>query len=168
MPISTQRLSRHAWQWRLLSLVMVQLPLKGHVKEALRFILRLNKSKTVCWNVLKQIQWNKCVERHRKTSNLTKICVIKILLLIKLPVKQKYKKYIVKCTNNVKRVLLPLKPERNRLHKQAKYGTVPRNLGLKYAKQWRQAYNSVSNGHVYVNNYTQMWDKHACEGSNKG
>lgn len=45
MPMSTQRLSRHAWQWRLLSLVMVQLPLKGHVKEALRFILRLNKSK---------------------------------------------------------------------------------------------------------------------------
>lgn len=43
MPMSTQRLSRHAWQWRLLSLVMVQLPLKGHVKAALRFILRLNK-----------------------------------------------------------------------------------------------------------------------------
>lgn len=43
MPMSTQRLSRHAWQWRLLSLVMVQLPLKGHVKLALRFILRLNK-----------------------------------------------------------------------------------------------------------------------------
>lgn len=43
MPMSTQRLSRHAWQWRLLSLVMVQLPLKGHVKLALRFMLRLNK-----------------------------------------------------------------------------------------------------------------------------
>lgn len=44
--MSTQRFSRHAWQWRLLSLVMVQLPLKGHVKEALRFMLRLHESNT--------------------------------------------------------------------------------------------------------------------------
>lgn len=74
---------------------------------------------------------------------------------------------MIESTNNGKD-LLPLKAERKRLHKQAKYGAVPRNLGLKYAKQWHQAYNSVSNGHVCMNNYTQMWDKHACEGSNKG
>lgn len=73
MPMSTQRLSRHAWQWRLLSLVMVQLPLKGHVKEALRFILRLNKSKTVS-NRLKGIE--------KKNSNLTNY-VIKEVLFIK-------------------------------------------------------------------------------------
>lgn len=41
MPISRQRLSLQAWQWRRLSLVMVQLPLKGQVKLAFRFILRL-------------------------------------------------------------------------------------------------------------------------------
>lgn len=41
MPMSMQRFRRQAWQWRRLSLVMVQLPLKGQVKEALRFILRL-------------------------------------------------------------------------------------------------------------------------------
>lgn len=37
-----QRLRRQAWQWRRLSLVMVQLPLNGQVKEALRFMLRLH------------------------------------------------------------------------------------------------------------------------------
>lgn len=41
MPMSMQRLRRQAWQWRRLSLVMVQLPLNGQVKEALRFMLRL-------------------------------------------------------------------------------------------------------------------------------
>lgn len=41
MPMSMQRLRRQAWQWRRLSFVMVQLPLKGQVKEALRFMLRL-------------------------------------------------------------------------------------------------------------------------------
>lgn len=46
MPMSTQRFSRQAWQWRLLSLVMVQLPLKGHVKVALRFMLRLGWKQT--------------------------------------------------------------------------------------------------------------------------
>lgn len=47
MPMSTQRLSRQAWQWRRLSLVMVQLPLNGQVKEALRFILRLQEFKMI-------------------------------------------------------------------------------------------------------------------------
>lgn len=45
MPMSMQRLRRQAWQWRRLSLVMVQLPLNGQVKEALRFILRLQEIK---------------------------------------------------------------------------------------------------------------------------
>lgn len=60
MPMSTQRFSRHAWQWRLLSLVMVQLPLKGHVKVALRFMLRLREKKTVS-KKKKKIQTNKQV-----------------------------------------------------------------------------------------------------------
>lgn len=41
MPMSMQRFRRQAWQWRRLSFVMVQLPLNGQVKEALRFMLRL-------------------------------------------------------------------------------------------------------------------------------
>ena len=41
MPMSIQRLSRQAWQWRRLSLVMRQSPLKGQVKSAFRFMLRL-------------------------------------------------------------------------------------------------------------------------------
>lgn len=43
MPMSTQRLSRQAWQCRRLSLVMRQSPLKGQVNRALRFMLRLKK-----------------------------------------------------------------------------------------------------------------------------
>lgn len=46
MPMSTQRLRRQAWQCLRLSLVMVQLPLKGQVKLAFRFILRLSRAKT--------------------------------------------------------------------------------------------------------------------------
>lgn len=41
MPMSMHRLRRQAWQWRRLSFVIVQLPLNGQVKEALRFMLRL-------------------------------------------------------------------------------------------------------------------------------
>lgn len=45
MPMSTQRLSRHAWQWRRLSLVMRQSPLKGQVNSAFRFMLRLPRER---------------------------------------------------------------------------------------------------------------------------
>lgn len=41
MPMSIQRLSLQAWQWRRLSLVMRQSPLKGQVNSAFRFMLRL-------------------------------------------------------------------------------------------------------------------------------
>lgn len=46
MPMSTQRLSRQAWQWRRLSLVMRQSPLKGQVNSAFRFMLRLPREDT--------------------------------------------------------------------------------------------------------------------------
>lgn len=46
MPMSTQRLSRQAWQWRRLSLVMRQSPLKGQVNSAFRFMLRLPREHT--------------------------------------------------------------------------------------------------------------------------
>lgn len=49
MPMSTQRLSRQAWQWRRLSLVMEQLPLKGQVKLAFRFMLRLVEADRQSW-----------------------------------------------------------------------------------------------------------------------
>lgn len=128
MPMSTQRLSRHAWQWRLLSLVIVQLPLKGHVKEALRFILRLKKRKTDS-NLLKSIQkYPNLTKTYTKEAVCnTTTCVIKnaqsTALKVQIMMVKKGK------------VCLPLKPERNRLHKQAKYGAMPRNLGLTYAKQ---------------------------------
>lgn len=46
MPMSTQRLRRQAWQWRRLSLVMRQSPLKGQVNSAFRFMLRLPREHT--------------------------------------------------------------------------------------------------------------------------
>lgn len=45
IPMSTQRLSRQAWQCRRLSLVMWQSPLKGQVNMAFLFMLLLEKSR---------------------------------------------------------------------------------------------------------------------------
>ncbi|XP_025786294.1 vitamin D3 receptor [Puma concolor] len=56
MPMSTQRLSRHAWQWRRLSLVMRQSPLKGQVNSAFRFMLRLPRERAPATSVLPTVQ----------------------------------------------------------------------------------------------------------------
>ena len=52
MPMSTQRLSRQAWQCRRLSLVRVQLPLNWQVKLALRNMQRLEgTARQRYWNL---------------------------------------------------------------------------------------------------------------------
>lgn len=69
MPMSTQRFRRQAWQWRRLSLVMVQFPLNGQVKLALRFILRLRDRERRRVNLLKKIY----CKSHGKTEKQLKI-----------------------------------------------------------------------------------------------
>lgn len=46
MPMSMHRFSRHAWQCRRLSLVILQSPLNGHVNIAFLFMLLLEENKT--------------------------------------------------------------------------------------------------------------------------